>query len=202
MNMRFIYLCSSLISCLFIVSCGDEECHPGFKPFFNGKGQVIESLERVDCFFEKSYYSEGDDLEYLFFCYADDAEEWFSIPEMGTDQNAITETIRACYLQYFDKNGDGVLTDDEQQLANETLCHYADHAFGIKKSDFRKMGGDELKQGQKVSMSIDITDIKGNLEYNYCTEYVPFVNHILWSPHFGYNICGHIRKGYLKAIHE
>ena len=70
MKMRFIYLCSSLISCLFIVSCGDEECHPGFKPFFNGKGQVIESLERVDCFFEKSYYSEGDDLEYLFFCYA------------------------------------------------------------------------------------------------------------------------------------
>lgn len=202
MKMRLVYWCSLLVSCLFIVSCEDEECHPDFKPFFNGEGQVVESLEKVDCFFEKSYYSEGDDLEYLFFCYADDAEGWFGIPGLITDQNAITEAIKACYLQYFDKNGNGVLTYEEEQLLKDTLCHYADHAFGIKKSDFQKMGGGELEQGQKVSMDIDITDVKGELEYNYCTEYTPLVGHIMWSSHFGYNICGHIRKAHLKAIYK
>lgn len=96
--MKQLKLIFSLLLLVMVAGCGEEECNGWQKiPFFYGKEQTIEELKEITCFYEMSYYCEVDDTEYMFFCYADDAEEWYSIPGLIADKDGDGEISREEY---------------------------------------------------------------------------------------------------------
>ena len=103
--MKLLKLIFSLLLLVMVAGCGEEEeCQNKVLPFFDGEEYVTETLVDRICFYERTYYCKGEDVEYLFFCYSYDAEEWFSIPELIED-----------------KNGDGKISSEESIACNDYL---------------------------------------------------------------------------------
>lgn len=79
------------------------------------------------------------------------------------------------------------------------LRHYSDFVFGISKADYRKLGGKSVKLGEKVTMTVDLTNRKAGLDYVVGTANFNVMVY-LWSPHLG-TFPGGFSKAYLKTIH-
>ena len=152
--MKQLKLIFSLLLLVMVSGCGEEECNGWQKiPFFYGKEQTIEELKEITCFYEMSYYCEVDDTEYMFFCYADDAEEWYSIPGLIAAKDGDGEISREEYKDWenyvyhilADLNKDGEVDWDESHQIDNRLRHYAQYVFGINKADYIKLGGKEIR---------------------------------------------------------
>ena len=208
--MKMLKLIFSLLLLVMVAGCGEEEeCQNKVLPFFDGEEYVTETLVDRICFYERTYYCKGEDVEYLFFCYSYDAEEWFSIPELIEDKNGdgkiSSEESIACndYLRTLvDKNQDGIIDAAESQRLSDIQRHYAEYTFAINKADYIRMGGKDLKQGQKVTMTVDLTNVKGYYKVDYCGDVAPTIGYMLWSSHLGIYVGSHVRNAYLKTIHK
>lgn len=205
--MKQLKLIACLLSLVWLAGCSnDEKCQRGILPFFNGEGKVVEELKCVDCFYEMNYYCEATDTEYLFFCYADDAEQWFSDPNLAGDFNNWEDKVaRKEYLRnLIDKDGTLSLSEIATKY-EELFTHYAKHSFAITKDEYLKITpfaqpDIQLEQGTKMRFEVDLTDLTGYYDYNYCGGITPLdIGYNLWSPHFDNYIQHNIRRGYLKA---
>ena len=102
----------------------------------------------------------------------------------------------------FYKNQDGIIDAAESQRLSDIQRHYAEYTFAINKADYIRMGGKDLKQGQKVTMTVDLTNVKGYYKADYCGDVAPTIGYMLWSSHFGIYVGSHVKKAYLKTIHK
>ena len=102
----------------------------------------------------------------------------------------------------MDKNQDGIIDAAESQRLSDIQRHYAEYTFAINKADYIRMGGKDLKQGQKVTMTVDLTNVKGYYKVDYCGDVAPTIGYMLWSSHFGIYVGSHVKKAYLKTIHK
>lgn len=208
--MKQFKLIACLLSLVWFAGCNEEECKGWEKiPFFDGKEQAIEELKEITCFYEMSYYCEVADTEYMFFCYADDAEEWYSIPELIADKDSDGEISREEYEDWenyvyhvlADLNKDGEVDLDESRQIDKRLRHYAQYVFGISKADYIKLGGKKIRQGEKLVMTIDLTDVRGRIRTVTCDGRELMLANLIGSSHMGPYTASNLRKAYLKKIH-
>lgn len=93
-------------------------------------------------------------------------EEWYSILT-NREQRRVQKFLdeykdweNYVYHILADLNKDGEVDWDESHQIDNRLRHYAQYVFGINKADYIKLGGKEIRQGEKLVMTIDLTDVR------------------------------------------
>ena len=132
-----------------------------------------------------------------------------SIPGLIADKDGDGEISREEYKDWenyvyhilADLNKDGEVDWDESHQIDNRLRHYAQYVFGINKADYIKLGGKEIRQGEKLVMTIDLTDVRGRIRTVTCDGREVLLANIIWSSHMGVYTTSNLRKAYLKEIH-